>query len=542
MEPNFYLKQLIIQNFATFKNQTIQFHPGLNTIVGETGSGKSLVLDALQLIFGARADKRIVRKNCEFALVEARFSCKDTNVKDFLSDLGYPLEEDELTIKRVISASGATKNYLNHLNTTLVALGEFAKKFIDLVGQFENQKLLSAFYQMQLLDQFGNINSELAKYQENYQRLKQLTKELNQLIESKTSRSHRLDYLQYQLNEIQLLSPTSQDEEELLEKKSQIINFEKNQKMNSTMDDIFIGGESSNGLLNQLKTLHSLYSKNQDLFYEDLNKLCAADDLLNELYDSFKKKLNAEFDPRELDGVIERLDHYTRLKKKFGGTVFDIIKTQEDFLKEKEQLDSVEISLDDKEREINSLKKNLELMAKSLHQKRIVAAKKLSQELTNKIRDLKMAGASIEFNIQMSEELNESGCSKIDFMAQTNPGEGFYKVKDIASGGELSRILLGLRQILSSQDSISIFLFDEIDTGIGGETAISLGKALRDVAKNGQVIAITHLPQVAQFCDSLILVEKDIQGNSKEMRTESRAKEFRGQMIKTKILSMAQLA
>ena len=203
---------------------------------------------------------------------------------------------------------------------------------------------------MQLLDQFGNINSELAKYQENYQRLKQLTKELNQLIESKTSRSHRLDYLQYQLNEIQLLSPTSQDEEALLEKKSQIINFEKNQKMNSTMDDIFIGGESSSGLLNQLKTLQSLYTKNQDLFSEDLSKLCVADDLLNELYYSFKKKLHSELDPRELDGVIERLDHYTRLKKKFGGNVIDIIKTQENFLKEKEQLESVEIILDDKER------------------------------------------------------------------------------------------------------------------------------------------------------------------------------------------------
>ncbi len=542
MEPNFYLKQLIIQNFATFKNQTIQFHPGLNTIVGETGSGKSLVLDALQLIFGARADKRIVRKNCEFALVEARFSCKDANVKEFLTDLGYPLEEDELTIKRVISANGATKNYLNHLNTTLLALGEFSKKFIDLVGQFENQKLLSAFYQMQLLDQFGNINTELENYQEKFQKLRKLTKELNHLIESKSSRSHRLDYLHYQLNEIQLLSPTSQDEEELLEKKSQIINFEKNQRMNSTMDDIFIGEESSSGLLNQLKTLQSLYTKNQDLFSEDLSKLCVADDLLNQLYDSFKKKLNSEFDPRELDGVIERLDHYTRLKKKFGGTVFDIIKTQDDFLREKEELESVEITLDDKEGEINSLKKNLETMANTLHRKRLVAAKKLSQELTNRIRDLKMAGATIEFNIEQNEELNESGCSKIEFMAQTNPGEGFYRVKDIASGGELSRILLGLRQILSSQDSISIFLFDEIDTGIGGETATSLGKALRDVSKNGQVIAITHLPQVAQFCDSLILVEKDIQGNTKEIRTESRAKEFRGQMIKTKILSMAQLA
>ena len=542
MEPKFYLKRLVIQNFATFKNQTIHFNQGLNSIVGETGSGKSLVLDALQLIFGARADKKIVRKNSEFALIEASFRCCDEKIKNDLEELGYPLEEDELIIKRLIHPNGTTKSFINHLNSTVSTLSDFSRKYIDLVGQFENQKLLSALYQMQLLDQFGSLSSEVMEYQKNYTNYKQLIKELQFLAESKSSRNHRLDYLQYQLNEIQLLAPSSQDENGLIEKKSQIVNIERNQKLNSLIDDLFIGGESSIGLLNQLKNLQSIISKNHDIFKEDSSKAYLADDMVNELYDSFKKKLSTEFDPDELDGVIERLDQYSKLKKKFGGTVASILESEREFLKEKEQLELVEFNLSETEEKLNQLKFKINKMAESLHHKRIIAAKKLSQDLSIKVRNLKMLGATIDFQIEKTDDLNELGLSKIEFMAQTNPGEGFYRVKEIASGGELSRILLGLRQILSTQDSISIFLFDEIDSGIGGETAKSLGRALQDVSKNGQVIAITHLPQVAQFSDSLILVEKDIQESTKEIRTESKAKEFSGQMMKTKILSMANLA
>ncbi len=542
MKPPFYLKQLIIQNFATFKNQTIQFHPGLNSIVGETGSGKSLVLDALQLIFGARADKKIIRKDSDFALIEASFNCQDKDVKKFLQEIGHPIDGEEFIIKRIIHCNGTTKNFINHLSANLGILADFSKKFIDLVGQFENQKLLSGLYQLQLLDQYGELQKELNNYKDEYLELKNLEKELIQLQETKTSRDHRLDYLQYQLDEIQILAPSSQDETELLEKKSIMINLERNQRLNSSIDDIFIGGESSMGLLNQFKSLQSIFFKNSDLFKNDISKLSQLDDLITEIYDSYKKRLNSELDSHELEGVIERLDQYSRLKKKFGGTVQSILDSQELFLKEREKLKTVEISLNETEEKINSLKPNLKIKAEKLHQKRLHFAKKLSQLLTEKVRTLKMAGATIKMVIERAPEINENGCSKIDFIAETNPGEGFYKVKDIASGGELSRILLGLRQILACHDSISIFLFDEIDSGIGGETATSLGRALQEVAKNGQVIAITHLPQVAQFSDSMIVVEKDIQESSKEIRTESRAQEFTGRMIKSKVLSMAQLS
>ncbi len=214
MDANFYLKKLIIQNFATFKNQSISFRPGFNAIIGETGSGKSLVLDALQLILGGRADKKIVRRETEYSLIEASFYCQDDNVKKFLEGEGYPSEEKEIVIKRLIYKNGTTKNYINHLSCTVTFLAAFARKFVDLVGQFENQKLLSENYQLYLLDHFSKQLNEVKSFQEKLFVFKELKKEHQDLIQSKSMREQRLDYLNFQLQEIEKLNPSSQDEED----------------------------------------------------------------------------------------------------------------------------------------------------------------------------------------------------------------------------------------------------------------------------------------------------------------------------------------
>lgn len=203
MVANFYLKNLIIQNFATFKNQTINFRPGFNAIVGETGSGKSLVLDALQLILGGRADKKVVRRETEYSLIEASFYCDDEKVKKFLEAEGYPIDAHEIVIKRLIYKNGTTKNYINHLSCTVTFLSSFARKFIDLVGQFENQKLLSENYQLFLLDQFARNLEQLQLYQVQLKELKAAIKNHEELVSSKSMREQRLDYLNFQLQEIE---------------------------------------------------------------------------------------------------------------------------------------------------------------------------------------------------------------------------------------------------------------------------------------------------------------------------------------------------
>lgn len=542
MEANFYLKQLIIQNFATFKNQRISFRKGFNAIVGETGSGKSLVLDALQLILGGRADKKVVRRETEYSLLEASFYCKDSRMGEFLEQEGYPLEGSEIVIKRLIYRNGTTKNYINHLSCTVSFLSAFSRRYIDIVGQFENQKLLSEAYQLHLLDQFARLQPEVKQYQNLLQDHKKLIRDQETLTSSKNHRDQRLDYLNFQLQEIERLNPSSQDEEDLLKKKNSIINLEKSRRLSFQIGEIFDGGEGQDGINNQFRALASILRKNPDQFEGQLEMLAEVEDKLSSFQSSLEENLQEDLDPLTLEAVMERLDLYQKVKKKFGGSVEGILQIHVEFLKEKNQLEELEISLEEANGKIDEARKALLKLSEELHKKRNFQANKLGQELTNKIRSLKMNGATIKMEVQKLDEFAETGMSKAFFLAETNKGEGYFKIKDTASGGELSRILLGVRQILSSCDSISIFLFDEIDTGIGGETANSIGKALNEVSANGQVIAVTHLPQIAQFAESLILVQKDIQENEQDTRTESSVKEIIGKMILKEVKAMAQLS
>ena len=541
MNASFYLKDLIIQNFATFKNQAIKFRPGLNAIIGETGSGKSLVIDALQLILGGRADKKVVRRETDYSLIEASFYCHDEKVKTFLECEGFPMEDKEIVIKRLIYKNGVTKNYINHLSCTVAFLGGFAKKYIDLVGQFENQKLLSESYQLYLLDHFAKQLTDISQYQTRLKEFRHCKKNREELIQSKSLREQRLDYLIFQLQEIEKLNPSSQEEEDLLKKKNLMVNIEKTHKICFQAKESFEGSDGRPGMIDHLRYLNHLFTKNPDLFSEQAELLNEIDDRVQSLQTDIDRRLNSEIDPLELDNILDRLDLYQRLKKKFGGTVETILQTQVDFLKEKSQLEGLDINMDELEIKIVTLEKILIEQAELIHSKRIQFAKKFGDELTLKVRNLKMNGATIKLELEKLEELSDSGISRAYFSAETNPGEGFFKIKDIASGGELSRILLGLRQILSAHDSISIFLFDEIDTGIGGETGACIGKALSEVAAHGQVIAITHLPQIAQFAEVLIIVNKDIQSQDKEARTESTVREIVGKMVMKEVKAMAQL-
>ncbi len=541
MEGSFYLEHLVIQNFATFKNQTISFRTGLNTIIGETGSGKSLVLDALQLILGGRADKKIVRKDTDYALIEARFICTDLLVKQYLEAEGYPTETNEIVIKRMIFKSGLSKNYINHLSCTLTILSLFSRKFIDLVGQFENQKLLSDSYQLYLLDQFTREENLITDYQRMIKEFKNTKKEFNSLMQSKSHRDQRLDYLNFQLQEIDKLNPSSQDEEDLLKKKNILVNFEKIQKLKSLLDEQFDGSENTIGLTTQLKSIHHILFKNAEIFSDSIEYIAELDDKLMNLKLHLDKKLDIEIDPTNLEDVLDRLDMYQRLKKKFGGSTDSIQKCLYEFKEEKNQLESLDINCDELEIRLLKNEKKLWEIAEKIHLIRINHAKKLSDVLTSKVRSLKMTGATLKIEVQKLTELGDNGITQVQFLAETNPGEGYFKIKEIASGGELSRILLSLRQILSAHDSISIFLFDEIDTGIGGETGACIGKALQEVAKDGQVIAITHLPQIAQYADTLVIVHKDIQADNEVSRTESKVRQVTGKMIIKEVKSMAQL-
>ncbi len=534
------LCELDVTNFATFSNQKVNFDNKFNAIIGETGSGKSLILEALQLILGQRADKRIVRKGSEFAVIEALFKCECPRITKYLDELGYPFENGEILIKRIIYKSGKTKSFLNLQTCSLNTIINFTSNFVDLVGQFENQKLLSSKYQLQLLDEYADLSETLDQYKKNYKLYMNTKDELNVILNKSNEIAQRTDYLNYQIDELEKLTPTVADETLLIANKKEFQNSDEHKKRLEYINKIFEGTENQQGLMTLIKSLEAELSS--DIVPEkELSNFYNAQGILEDLNYSLNSMQVLEFDESAFSKIIDRLDYYQTLKRKFKVDTEGLEKILEEFKLERQEAHNLESSIElYKERLTLLNNKNLEL-AKVLHKKRLTASVQLAKELTNSIQALNMKGAQIRFDIIEREVLNSHGNSDIIFCAETNPGEGFFPIKDIASGGELSRILLSIRNVLSSKDSISIFLFDEIDTGIGGETALTIGKALAEIANSSQVIAITHLPQIANNATKLVIVSKELIENDNDKRTISLVKEVQGLDIKKEVELMTPL-
>lgn len=535
--PSLYLKTLTLQNFATFENQTISFDSKFNAIVGETGSGKSLILDALQIVFGARADKKLIRKNSDFSTIEAVFETQDQSIKSYFNEIGHPFDGHEIVVKKIIYQTETAKTYLNFQSCSATVLQNFAKRFIDLVGQFENQKLLSEDYQLILLDSYAQLGNDLLQYQNKYQAFSEKQKRLEALVSEKNQKEQREDYIRFQIKELDELNPSIEDEEKLLKQKDFLLNFEKRAGTYQAVAQIL--SEDETNVLSLLKTCLQKMDRNPDYFSaETITKLKDAKALIEDAGFEISKNTQAPDEELNIDEIIDRVDTYQRLKRKFGGTTESMLETYEAFKKEVHELTNFDETIANLKKEIESINNEALVLAKKLHTVRTKAAATLSKELTTKVRELKMNGASIAINLTSTVELNSKGATRIEFTAETNPGEGFYKVKDIASGGELSRILLSLRQILSSNDTISVFLFDEIDTGIGGETALSIGKSLQKVSESSQVISITHLPQIANYAEKLIWVSKATITKDESNRTISQVEEIFGTKKKEAIKAM----
>ncbi len=541
MSSRFYLNQLILQNFVTFKSHKISFTKGLNSIIGETGSGKSLILDAIHFILGTRGDKKIIRKNSDFSLIEATFICEDEAIQHFFDQMGFPIENNELIVKRVFHSNGSNKNFLNNLSCNLSHLHLFSKKFIDVVGQFENQKLLSDSYQLEMLDQYAKNQDALHQYKVEFSNFQKLKTELEELYNSRETRERRLDFLNFQIQEIENLNPSIFEENDLLDKKSRFINQERAQKIQDSIIAILDGNESHQGIKNEIGLLKNIFKKNLDLFQNELNSTNEIEDKLYELGVTVSKLCRSDFSLDDFEQVVEKLDAYQHLKRKYRGNIESVLESYKEFLLEREKLLSLEFNVEQLEKNVSSKFNQISILANKLHETRICASYTLEQELTTQVRLLNMKGASFKINLDHSDNFTEDGNTKCVFMAETNLGEGFFKIKEIASGGELSRILLAIRQILSSNDSISIFLFDEIDSGIGGETAKLIGSSLKKISQSGQVIAITHLPQIAQHSDQLILVKKDQQIHQDQIRTESFVEEIYGERVIQEARSMITL-
>ncbi len=541
------LKSLYLQNFATFSNQTIEFGHGLNIIMGETGSGKSLILDALLLILGGKSDKKFIRAQTESATVEAIFNIDSgenlATVKSYFDHIGHPCEDDEVSIKRIIYQTEKAKIFLNGQICNLSVLQNIAKDFVDVVGQFENQKLLNPEYQLQTLDHFLSDKKTLSLYQSLFQEFSHLKQEIAQLEQKQSVKQERESYLRFLVEEYDRVNPSESEEEYFLKLKTERAQWEEKSHFVSSLKELINGDTNSNSpLLDQLRQLTTLLQKGKK-FYNEQEIVSLLDQLyqLDNQLETLVSLPHDEIDEELFQHALEKLDQFQKLKKKYGVSMKELADKSQEYRSELDTLNDLEGQIEKLKNSMNQKYKALIDAGKNLSKQRKSIALKLGKELSASVAALNMEGAILRFDFQEKSTPSITGVDEIKLMAKLNKGEGEYELTEIASGGELSRILLALRQITSQNQSVSIFLFDEIDTGIGGKTALLIGKSLKMVAVNSQVLAITHLPQVAGQADHMIKVSKLVKKLTNGERTFSNAILVPTADFKSEILAMAPL-
>jgi DNA repair protein RecN (Recombination protein N) len=503
------LTDLTIKNVAIIDNLHITFRPGLTVLTGETGAGKSIIIDAVGLIMGSRASSDLIRSGEEEAVVEALFDISALpGIKQQLSEAGFDCE-DELLIKRSLSRSGKNKIFINGGMATLALLSDIAPRLINIYGQHDSQTLLKPENHLRLLDMYAG-NGELRQNFANlFSRLASVRDLLTGLEHAEREAERRLDLLSYQSEEIAKAELKPGEEERLLEQRQLLANAEKLGGVSSEAFDRLYGGDGA--LLGQLKRITSSITELSAIDHSLQDTAVLLEETYLQLEDAaitlrdYSSRI--ESDPAALQQIDDRIDQLGRLKKKYAPTEEEILVYKAGIDAELDQLHGREQSRHALEAERDNLEEELKQLGGELTAGRIQAATKLKHALESEAHQLAMKGAIIEPTLESLAEPRSSGFERVEFLFSPNPGEIPRPLARIASGGELSRLMLAIKQVLPDSD-VPTLVFDEVDTGIGGATSELVGRKLKNVADSQQVLCITHLPQVAVFADQQLRVEK----------------------------------
>lgn len=510
------LETLSIKNVAVIDAADIQFKKGLNVLSGETGAGKSIVLEAISLLLGSRANTELVRAGCDEAVVEGLFDFSDIDwMARRLEEHGFKSDSHELLIKRTVSRTGRHRITINGEMATLSTLSQLCVGLIDLCGQHEHQTLTRSATQIDLLDRYGSIDSQA--YAKAFSRLKDLKKEHEELAAAETERSRRNDFLTFQIEELRAANLSADEDQELQNEKTLLQSSEA--RVQAADGACRMLEEDETGILNglrsalqKIRTLRQLDERAQPI-QEGLERALAE---AEEVSLAMHRYLGAvDLNPERLEEVQERLSLIADLRRKYGATVAEMLGTLEKLELEFSHLGQAQERLKDIATEIESEENELRKLAKKLTSARKKAAELFAASVTGELKDLKMGDAQFSIEISVKDQLEDwtpTGADHIQFVVQTNRGEPARPLGKIASGGELSRLMLAIRRVIADKGGIGVYLFDEIDAGIGGQTAFQVGKKLRSVAEFNQVLCITHLPQVASFAHYHLVVRKAATG------------------------------
>jgi DNA repair protein RecN (Recombination protein N) len=516
------LKELHISNIAIIDKLQVEFREGLNVLTGETGAGKSIIIDALNLALGGRADTDMIRSGQTTASVEALFYSKDPELFRLLEDLGIETEDNQIIIKRIISTKDKNRNFINGSNITVGVLSQIGQNLVDIHGQHDHQTLLQPMRHLEMLDAYGKLTNEKTKLSVAYKDYLSVCKQIQKLESNERERLQREDLLKFQLEEIDRAELSEGEEEKLKAELKRLSNFETIRQSLSRASGCLADEEGSiieklRIVEKELGALEALDSETESFCKQAQNIFYEAEDLAEKL-SSYAYSI--EFNPERLSEVEDRFAQINELKRKYGNDVGIILAYREEINEELETLSSSQEEAELLKSKCSELEKSLSKISIKLAEKREAIAAELKKKLEKELRDLNMKKACIEALFKYEDngfvefrnkktKLNSWGLGNMEFAFSSNPGETPKPLSKIASGGELSRVALALKTILNKQDPVPVLVFDEVDTGVGGATAEKIGAKLLNLAKTKQALCITHLPQIAGMGNAHFSISKE---------------------------------
>ncbi|MBQ0039603.1 MAG: DNA repair protein RecN [Treponema sp.] len=522
------LEELDIKNFALIDSAHVDFNGGFTVLSGETGAGKSILIGSLAFLLGGKASPDQIRTGMHEAQVSGSFHIDSKEAFAWLEDHGMEAEDDRVLLRRLIRDTGKSSAWICGVPVTRADLASFADFLVDIHGQHEQQSLMKVADHRRYLDIYADIVDEVSSFTVLYDQLVEKRRVLDSLNSNEAERTEKIDMLSFAVNEITEAKLKANEDEDLEAEESKLSSFE---KLYSDIEEItaaFDGDDNSGGIIPGFKRLAGTASKTVELdknLQELEGRLQSAFYEIDDIAQEFRRYRNSlVFDPDRLVQVQERLDLIYKLKKKYAGgingTVADVMAYLD---RAQKQLDELTGSGADKsvlEKEISDLEKKVYTAAKSLSDKRKTASEKMSKAVEEILSKLGMKETRFRVNLtekegnEVEQKCGPYGMDNIEFLISANPGSPLLPLARIASGGELSRVMLALKTILSAADLAGTLVFDEIDTGIGGEVAVAVGEHMKKLSAKKQILCITHLASIAVYADNQIKIQKGVEGNT----------------------------
>ncbi len=516
------LQELSIQNFAIIPKLNISFQPGMTVLTGETGAGKSIIIDAVGLLTGGRGSQDFIREGADKAVLQGLIDVEPGQpITQLLDELGIPLEDNQLLIHRELHKSGRNVIRVNGSLVNATTLKEIGQHLVDIHGQNEHQELMQVERHLSLLDEYGKktIGPVLEKYRVAYDTYRSLESAFHKRQADEQAWAQRLDMLSFQSKELADASLVEGEEEMLEAEYQELTNFQDVLAALSKAHEALDGDWDNNGL----ETISTAMSAMEDI--EELSpKYATLTEAVRgayyELQEAASEILSVrdglEFNEERLREVDDRLNLIRSLERKYGATITDVLAHQAKVDAELAEMGGGEQSAAELAEQVEVAEQKARTLAEKLHELRLKAAKQLATKIHEQLSDLYMEKAVFSAHITELKELNATGLDAVEFYIQTNPGEGAKPLVKIASGGELSRMMLAMKTIFSREQGITSIIFDEVDTGVSGRVAQAIAEKIAVIGRYSQVLTITHLPQVAAVADNHYFIEKQVVGDRTE--------------------------